>query len=1291
VSTTSLVPVTLSFLPTMPLTGTVRFTADENVRFWMDEQRTVPQPLPAEWIIGQDPLPLMLYMEGVTASPQPEDTTVTLSWSDAGLTAQDTVKVTVGAITGPEVYLGVGESFARTISPTYSLENLHAGAQFVPAIPGYLQEPLPTQPNGDVELIGTCAGTTSVTALINGAELGSFLVHVVEGDAVMQNLWGASEIDPGAIIGVNGDDDNGDQVPDYTTGQTGFWDDELVPVDLYAYPWGLMSGTVTLTRSGTDANKIVLWADQAKTAVIPQEWTLPLAFPTTVYVEGCEATGYQTAGLQLIYKDPGNAARHEDTITVTVATVAFKRDAQGPYLSEVYLKVGETAMLISPVMPDAVWDQVEFISTNWGVIQSPVKDPVLRQITITGTMPGMTDVLAVVGEQTVGRIRVYVVSIDAQMQGVDDSLEEDPGARIPANDDDDNWNDVADAGEAPMPWPDDELLPVTLSLSPMWELTAGTVEVSLAGADAAKTKLWLDACKLADSPLTWSVQQSSPFLVTVYLEGKEPTGLRTVTLKVCYKDPSGQEIDADRITVTVYAVDIDVDSDNTNGYSTPDGSTQEDAIEEDNLNFRQIGKIVAVNSDDSNGNGKPDFADTTIALPEKQFVPVQITLPAPIDPTMATLTLSYHASDPAGVQEAGGSWLPADGTFRLWKVNADNANRTGQYLAPSSYTATALGFTAQERTKPYYLEAVRPSDPYNPDYRVMTVEVDPVTAYPLTTVCRDKVRVTAMLVDMDVDSDNTDSWGYPMRTDYEDLIEDRADLTGRIVIVNDGDKDRDGVPDFADGFNADGIIGNADDSNPSETFTPVVIEIPAPVDLAIAKLKFTYPASDPAACTPTGHATYSLPQDGFLRLWATPNGRTGHGRGKANIADGGDYIAPGTYAATDLGFTNEIRTLTVYLEGVTAKEVRGNLRLIVEVDPDGEAGPMSLTNDEDVNIVDAVRVTLQHAQLPAWGNASPTDGGVPTTGGPTDGINPDLATGNLVYSTGADILAYNPEGLSVAFGRAYFANQATQGYGSPGLSPGWVHSYDVYVKDDYGMMVLCSPNGAQEALPPVSGAPYLASLTPGTSVTLTFANKSTLTFEPWQMNPNIYLLKRATNRLGQSVDLEWDASRRLVRIYDTARTLLTFQYTAGLLTGVTWPAGGNAVVSYGYDTNGDLKTVTAAGASKARGNYGYTTVGNARLLNSFTIPHPGDASKNSKATVKYYPVGDPYAGRVESVKYNEVLEDGTVTPHYRRFIYEPFATKAEVRETEQATTPVTWEKHHFDGMRRLVSLEVPGC
>ena len=88
-----------------------------------------------------------------------------------------------------------------------------------------------------------------------------------------------------------------------------------------------------------------------------------------------------------------------------------------------------------------------------------------------------------------------------------------------------------------------------------------------------------------------------------------------------------------------------------------------------------------------------------------------------------------------------------------------------------------------------------------------------------TTKAPDTIYLTTINSDLDIDSDNEDNLGPPDRSEAEELIESDTEKAGKFIKANLGDSDNDSIPDFADGFNRDGILGNDDDTS-IETFCP---------------------------------------------------------------------------------------------------------------------------------------------------------------------------------------------------------------------------------------------------------------------------------------------------------------------------------------------------------------------------------------------------------------------------------------------------------------------------------------
>ena len=216
-------------------------------------------------------------------------------------------------------------------------------------------------------------------------------------------------------------------------------------------------------------------------------------------------------------------------------------------------------------------------------------------------------------------------------------------------------------------------------------------------------------------------------------------------------------------------------------------------------------------------------------------------------------------------------------------------------------------------------------------------------------------RITA---DIDVDSNNDNGVELPnvSRTEAEDEIEDDPAKPGKFIAVNDGDVDGDGVPDFADGFTtvannvaAGGtLIGNS-------SFIPVTLSLSPGVDPATARVRITYTdASDPRSLARSGAGTTAdpyvyTPAAGTLRLWTRPgtNQRSGEPAG----AGGGDFVlSGGTYALSELNFAAGSRTGTLYAEAVGPSALKGDVRVIIEVDPDGNAGLSSFAADDAVRL-----------------------------------------------------------------------------------------------------------------------------------------------------------------------------------------------------------------------------------------------------------------------------------------------------------------------------------------------------
>jgi hypothetical protein len=153
---------------------------------------------------------------------------------------------------------------------------------------------------------------------------------------------------------------------------------------------------------------------------------------------------------------------------------------------------------------------------------------------------------------------------------------------------------------------------------------------------------------------------------------------------------------------------------------------------------------------------------------------------------------------------------------------------------------------------------------------------------------------TNQFVDLAIDSDNNNSISYT-----DDPIEDQPGKSGKFVPVNDGDLD------------GDGIIGWADFQDTGQ-FVPVDLRVNGQVSWGTATFTIQYEASDPNSVTSSG-GTYHR-ASGALRLWNVDASST---RTPERLASGGNFILPGNYTATQLGFSESSATFGSMSKGST--------------------------------------------------------------------------------------------------------------------------------------------------------------------------------------------------------------------------------------------------------------------------------------------------------------------------------------------------------------------------------------
>ena len=216
-------------------------------------------------------------------------------------------------------------------------------------------------------------------------------------------------------------------------------------------------------------------------------------------------------------------------------------------------------------------------------------------------------------------------------------------------------------------------------------------------------------------------------------------------------------------------------------------------------------------------------------------------------------------------------------------------------------------------------------------------------------------------VDLDADSDNDDADGDgdPVeRSPLEDYLEALPD-GGVLLGVHDGDADGDGLPGYADGFDADGQPGTDDDLAGGSAFAPLVLDLDATHydAFADATVRFEYAASDPQRVVDDPGAR---PADGRLRLWTRPADEP------RTLAD---FVAAGVdHPLSALGL-DAGEPVTLHVEAVNpfAADDDGSARIVrALIDWDGPAGAAPASHLAS----DAVRFATEAAPPPSPGTPS---------------------------------------------------------------------------------------------------------------------------------------------------------------------------------------------------------------------------------------------------------------------------------------------------------------------------------
>lgn len=262
------------------------------------------------------------------------------------------------------------------------------------------------------------------------------------------------------------------------------------------------------------------------------------------------------------------------------------------------------------------------------------------------------------------------------------------------------------------------------------------------------------------------------------------------------------------------------------------------------------------------------------------------------------------------------------------------------------------------------------------------------------------------------------------------------------------------------------------------------------------------------------------------------------------------------------------------------------------------------------------------------------------TGGTSTGGDPvNLSTGSDSYLPGPDISAYNAIGPGAVYQRNFYTEVARAGYGSPGLTVGWVDNFDITIhetsEDAWEPLILVHPNLSVDKLGPITengeptgefgipqSGPYCIvgdpSETEGkwNSITITWKQGQvswvfTPTNETYVAGEEIYVLSRIMNRMGKYIQINRTASPDF------------------LLTTVTDDAATpNTLLTFDYDENDRLESVTDAYDRKVTYTFETDYFGGTEQITCLTavsqIASTGTTNPPARATYDY-DVFDGYA------------------------------------------------------------------
>lgn len=225
------------------------------------------------------------------------------------------------------------------------------------------------------------------------------------------------------------------------------------------------------------------------------------------------------------------------------------------------------------------------------------------------------------------------------------------------------------------------------------------------------------------------------------------------------------------------------------------------------------------------------------------------------------------------------------------------------------YSAVASSWT----TSTEMAEIIEPPDPgHTPEVRIRFND----TGF---------ARVTASINDCEA---RWDVW----------VVDVTVEMPDDVILVNSLNSDGDVLPGYVDGFNHLGPDYTFDDESAGTAFMPVEVRLVGMLHADDAAVTIAYSASDPLDIEATLDDPFVL-GPGSARLWLKDGAVP---RDARPVLEGGDFVAPGQYVASDLGLTGSSPSTTLFLEAIRETSVDGlSIQVVVQPEEDPRRGIVS--------------------------------------------------------------------------------------------------------------------------------------------------------------------------------------------------------------------------------------------------------------------------------------------------------------------------------------------------------------